>query len=52
MRNIDGIWDLVEAKNEPFIKLSDQVFDTPETLYAEVESCAAHTAMLESRASG
>ncbi len=47
MKNADVIWDRVEAKTAPFIDLSDRVFDTPETLYAEVESCAAHAAMLD-----
>lgn len=46
MRNADPVWDLVEARKDAFIALADQVFDTPETLYAEVESCAAHAAML------
>jgi aminobenzoyl-glutamate utilization protein B len=46
MRKVDAVWDLVEARREAFIDLSDRVFDTPETLYAEVESCAAHVEML------
>jgi aminobenzoyl-glutamate utilization protein B len=49
MQNTDVIWDRVEAKTEAFIALADRVFDTPETLYAEVESCAAHAEMLEAQ---
>jgi len=46
MRNVDILWDLVEAKKAPFIALADQVFDTPELLYGETRSCAAHAEML------
>ena len=49
MRNADAVWDLVEAKREAFVTLADRVFDTPETLYAEVQSCAAHVEMLEAQ---
>ena len=49
MKNTDPVWDHVEAKEKAFIVLSDRVFDTPETLYAEVESCAAHVEMLEAQ---
>ncbi|MGY6410079.1 MAG: amidohydrolase [Alkalilacustris sp.] len=49
MRNADTVWDLVEDHREAFIALSDRVFDTPETLYAEVLSCAAHAEMLEAQ---
>ncbi len=49
MKNSDAVWDLVEARREDFIALADRVFDTPETLYAEVASCAAHVEMLEAQ---
>lgn len=49
MKNVDAVWDLVEAKREAFVALADQVFDTPELLYAERESCAAHARMLEAQ---
>ena len=49
MKNADAVWDLVEGHREAFVALSDRVFDTPETLYAEVESCAAHASMLEAQ---
>lgn len=46
LKNADAVWDLVEARREAFVALSDRVFDTPETLYAEIRSCAAHAEML------
>lgn len=49
MKNADAVWDLVEAHRAPFIALADEVYDTPETLYAEVASCAAHRRMLEAQ---
>ena len=49
MKNADALWDLVDAQREAFVALSDRVFDTPETLYAEVRSCAAHAEMLEAQ---
>ena len=49
MKNADAVWDLVEAHREDFVALSDRVFDTPETLYAEVRSCAAHVEMLRAQ---
>jgi len=49
MKNTDTIWDHVEAQSGGFIALADRVFDTPETLYAEVDSCAAHAEMLEAQ---
>jgi aminobenzoyl-glutamate utilization protein B len=42
MQNTDPVWDHVEARKPAFIELSDQVFDTPETLYREFRSAAAH----------
>lgn len=47
MQNTDPIWGHVDRHREEFIKLSDRVFDTPETLYAEFRSVAEHTRMLE-----
>jgi aminobenzoyl-glutamate utilization protein B len=49
MKNADAVWDLVDAHREAFVELSDRVFDTPETLYAEVRSCAAHAEMLSAQ---
>ena len=37
IQNEEKIWKLVDAKKEDFIELSDRVFDTPETLYLEVD---------------
>lgn len=47
MKNSDPIWDHVDHHRDGFIALSDRVFDTPETLYAEHKSVAEHTRMLE-----
>ena len=47
MQNTDVIWDHVDQHREAFVGLSDRVFDTPETLYGEFKSAAAHKAMLE-----
>ncbi|WP_209425655.1 amidohydrolase [Pararhodobacter sp. SW119] len=49
MKNADAVWDHVDAKREDFVALADRVFDTPELLYAEVASCAAHLEMLEAQ---
>jgi aminobenzoyl-glutamate utilization protein B len=46
MRNSTTIWDRVEAHAPDLIGLSDRVWGTPETLYAEYASCAEHTEML------
>lgn len=45
--NSHAAWDLVDARKEDFIALSDAVWDTPETLYLEHRSAAAHKAALE-----
>lgn len=42
----DQVWQNVDAKRELFEQLSDRVFDTPELLYHETQSSAAHEAML------
>ncbi|WP_223423830.1 amidohydrolase [Tateyamaria pelophila] len=49
MKNADPIWDHVDRHRDDFIALSDRVFDTPETLYAEYESVAEHKRMLEAQ---
>ena len=49
MQNTEEIWRLVDAGQEPFIELSDRVWGTPELCYAELRSCAEHTAMLQSQ---
>ena len=49
MQNADPLWDHVDTHRTAFIDLSDRVFDTPETLYAETRSCAAHAEMLEAQ---
>jgi aminobenzoyl-glutamate utilization protein B len=46
MKNTEQIWDLVEAKKEGFIALSDRVWGMPELAYTEYRSVAEHTAML------
>lgn len=45
--NAEPVWDHVDAKRQRFIELSDRVFDTPEVLYTEKRSAAAHVALLE-----
>ena len=47
MKNTDPIWDHVDRHREEFIALSDRIFDTPETLFAEFNSVAEHTGMLQ-----
>jgi aminobenzoyl-glutamate utilization protein B len=49
MKNADPVWDLVDARREIFVALANAVFDTPETLYAEYESAAAHEAALRAQ---
>lgn len=49
MQNSDPIWDHVERHRDAFIELSDNVFDTPETLYAEFKSVAEHRRMLQAQ---
>ena len=46
MLNENSIWQLIDNHASRFVKLSDDVFDTPETLFAEFRSCAAHRAAL------
>ena len=47
MSNEEQIWNLVDAKREDFIALSDRVFETPETLYNEYASVAEHVQALK-----
>ncbi|MCW6506931.1 M20 family metallopeptidase [Lichenifustis flavocetrariae] len=47
MRNAEEIWDLVDAKREPFEVLADRVFDTPELNFTEHRSVAEHVDMLK-----
>jgi aminobenzoyl-glutamate utilization protein B len=47
MMNSDAIWGLVEAKRAVFFDLSDRVWDTPETNYAEYAAAEAHAAVLD-----
>ena len=42
MENTERIWDLVDAKRDPFIALSDRVWGMPETCYSETRSVAEH----------
>ena len=46
MLNEEKIWNLVDAKKDDFIALSDRVFETPETLYNEYASVAEHVSAL------
>lgn len=47
MRNSETIWQLVDAKRQPFEALSDRVWGMPEIAYTEYRSVAEHTAMLK-----
>ncbi len=49
MRNENAIWTAVEAHAPDLIGLSDRVWATPETLYAEYRSVAEHTDMLRQK---
>ncbi|WP_298843629.1 amidohydrolase [uncultured Roseobacter sp.] len=49
MKNADPVWEHVDRHREDFITLSDRVFDTPETLYAEFASVAEHKRMLQAQ---
>ena len=43
MKNIEKIWEIIEEKKDNYIKLSDIIFDNPETLYKEFKSVKEHT---------
>lgn len=47
MKNTDRVWDLIDARREDYIGLSDRVFDLPEIAYTEFKSVAEHKKMLE-----
>ena len=47
MANSEQIWDLVDAKREPFIALADRVWGMPELCYAEHRSAEEHRRQLE-----
>jgi aminobenzoyl-glutamate utilization protein B len=49
MRNSDEIWTIVDNHRAAFERLSDAVFDTPETNFNEVRSAAAHADMLRAQ---
>jgi aminobenzoyl-glutamate utilization protein B len=49
MQNSEEIWRMVDAHQDDFIALSDRIWGMPELCYAEVRSCAEHTAMLEAK---
>jgi aminobenzoyl-glutamate utilization protein B len=49
VQNSEDIWRLVDAHQDDFIGLSDRIWGMPELCYAEVRSCAEHTAMLEAK---
>jgi len=49
MRNQSPLFDIVDHHKETFVALSKAVWSTPETLYKEHESAAAHTAALEAQ---
>ncbi|AUH32312.1 amidohydrolase [Paracoccus tegillarcae] len=49
MQNTQPIWDHVDAHRDDLTGLADQVWATPELLYGEYESCAAHTEMLRAK---
>ena len=49
MKNTEQIWDLIDAKREDFLALSDRVWGTPEICYTEFKSVAEHTAMLKAQ---
>ncbi|GJD51416.1 p-aminobenzoyl-glutamate hydrolase subunit B [Methylobacterium crusticola] len=46
MRNSEAIWRIVDARAEPFIALSDRVWEMPEENFRETRSAAAHAALL------
>ncbi len=49
MRNGELIWDKIDEHSEDLVKMSDEIWGTPETLYAEYASCASHAAMLKAK---
>ncbi|KUF10946.1 M20 family metallopeptidase [Pseudoponticoccus marisrubri] len=49
MSNENALWSFVEAKKDGFCTLADRVWETPELLYEEHRSAAAHREMLEAQ---
>lgn len=49
MKNTEQIWDLVDAKRQDFLDLSDRIWGMPEIAYTEFKSVAEHTAMLKAQ---
>lgn len=49
MSNENPLWPLVDAKKQDFFALADRVWDTPELLYKEHRSAAAHREMLQAQ---
>ena len=47
MQNSEIIWELVDAKRQPFEALSDRVWGMPEIAYTEYRSVGEHIAMLK-----
>jgi aminobenzoyl-glutamate utilization protein B len=47
MNDSRDVWQLVDAKQEPLIALSDRVWAMPELCYSETRSAAEHLAELE-----
>jgi aminobenzoyl-glutamate utilization protein B len=49
MKNTEQIWDLVDARRQDFLDLSDRIWGMPEIAYTEFKSVAEHTAMLKAQ---
>ena len=49
MQNAEEIWQLVEARREAFVALSDRIWEMPELNYGEFRSSAEHAAMLHAQ---
>lgn len=49
MKNTLPIWDAVEVHRDDLTALADRVWGTPELLYGEFASCAAHTEVLRAK---
>ncbi len=46
MRNEERIWNLVDARSDTFIALSDRIFDAPEVAYRESRAVEEHAEAL------
>lgn len=46
MQNANPVWSYVDRHGADLIRLSDTIWEMPETLYAEFRSCAQHTDLL------